>query len=53
MTNKPGEMQADIPEVIRDPSKGNTCYERGRFLGKVNSYPSGSFVDFKINSFSL
>ena len=35
MTNKPGEMAAEIPEVIKDPTKPNACYERGRFLGKV------------------
>ena len=34
-SSKP-EMAADIPELIRDPSRANTCYERGRFLGKVN-----------------
>jgi len=27
-------MAAEIPEMIRDPTRGNTCYERGRFLGK-------------------
>ena len=33
-SSKP-EMAAEIPELIRDPSRANTCYERGRFLGKV------------------
>lgn len=27
-------MAAEIPEVIRDPSRSNACYEKGRFLGK-------------------
>jgi len=27
-------MAAEIPEVIKDPGRTNTCYERGRFLGK-------------------
>jgi len=26
--------QAEIPEVIKDPTRSNTNYERGRFLGK-------------------
>ena len=34
MTNKPGEMAVEIPEVINDPGK-KIQYERGRFLGKV------------------
>jgi len=33
MTNKPGEMAVEIPEVINDPGK-KIQYERGRFLGK-------------------
>ena len=37
MTNKPGEMAAEIPEIIKDPTRSNTNYERGRFLGKVMS----------------
>ena len=35
-SSKP-EMAAEIPELIRDPSRANTCYERGRFLGKVKN----------------
>ena len=38
MTNKTGEMAAEIPEIIRDPTRGNTCHERGRFLGKVRHF---------------
>ena len=34
MTNKPGEMAVEIPEVIKDTGK-HVQYERGRFLGKV------------------
>lgn len=26
--------QAEIPEIIKDPTRSNTNYERGRFLGK-------------------
>ena len=37
MTNKPGEMAVEIPEVIHDPTK-KVHYERGRFLGKVIFY---------------
>jgi len=33
MTNKPGEMAVEIPEVIKDTGK-QIHYERGRFLGK-------------------
>ena len=35
MTNKPEMAQAEIPEIIKDPTRSNTNYERGRFLGKV------------------
>jgi len=34
MTNKPEVAQAEIPEIIKDPTRSNTNYERGRFLGK-------------------
>lgn len=34
MTNKPEMAQAEIPEIIKDPTRSNTNYERGRFLGK-------------------
>lgn len=34
MTNKPEIAQAEIPEIIKDPTRSNTNYERGRFLGK-------------------
>lgn len=33
-SGKVPEMAAEIPELIRDPGRANTCYERGRFLGK-------------------
>ena len=39
-SSKP-EMAAEIPELIRDPSRANTCYERGRFLGKVKKKTRG------------
>ena len=42
-SSKP-EMAAEIPELIRDPSRANTCYERGRFLGKVKKNSWKKFV---------
>ena len=44
-SSKP-EMAAEIPELIRDPSRANTCYERGRFLGKVKKLVEKSCVKF-------
>ena len=44
-SSKP-EMAADIPELIRDPSRANTCYERGRFLGKVKKLVEKICVKF-------
>ena len=44
-SSKP-EMAAEIPELIRDPSRANTCYERGRFLGKVKKLVEKNCVKF-------
>ena len=44
-SSKP-EMAAEIPELIRDPSRANTCYERGRFLGKVKKLVEKCCVKF-------
>ena len=44
-SSKP-EMAAEIPELIRDPSRANTCYERGRFLGKVKKTRGKNCVKF-------
>lgn len=34
MSSKPAEAQAEIPEIIRDPTS-EKVYQKGKFLGQV------------------